>query len=215
MGAGDSRAWRQSQLSGIYLFIVIPAQAGIQEDEGVELFSGTSFLRRINADKLSHALENPCNESQSNAGDRPGWGRRPGNCPRGRVKGTGTRKYHSGEEENMTTLLAKKKCVPCEKGTPPLKGKKLTKLYNQLSNGWLVLDDHHLEKNFKFKNFRQALDFTNQVGKLADTEGHHPDIYLAWGKVHLKVWTHKIDGLSENDFIFAAKVDHLPAPHTE
>ena len=73
----------------------------------------------------------------------------------------------------------------------------------------MVIDEHHLEKKYKFSNFRQALAFTNQVGELAETEGHHPDIYLAWGKVKLTVWTHKIDGLTESDFIFAAKVDEL------
>jgi len=79
----------------------------------------------------------------------------------------------------------------------------------------VVVDVHHLEKKFKFKNFRQALDLTNQIGERAEAEGHHPDIYLAWGKVELKIWTHKIDGLSESDFIFAAKVDQLPTPDTK
>jgi 4a-hydroxytetrahydrobiopterin dehydratase len=64
-----------------------------------------------------------------------------------------------------------------------------------------------LEKEYKFKNFREALDFTNRVGELAEEQGHHPDIYLAWGKVRLTVWTHKIDGLSESDFVLAAKAD--------
>ena len=73
----------------------------------------------------------------------------------------------------------------------------------------MIVDEHHLEKEYKFSNFRQALAFTNEVGELADAEGHHPDIYLAWGKVKLMVWTHKIDGLTESDFIFAAKVDGL------
>jgi 4a-hydroxytetrahydrobiopterin dehydratase len=111
--------------------------------------------------------------------------------------------------ENMTNELAKKQCIPCKRGVPPLRGEGLEKLQKQLNGDWMVVDDHHLEKRYKFKNFRQALAFTNQVGELAEAEGHHPDIYLAWGKVKLMVWTHKIDGLTESDFIFAAKVDEL------
>lgn len=90
-----------------------------------------------------------------------------------------------------------------------MQGEGLENLRKQLDGEWMVVDDHHLEKQYKFKNFRQALAFTNQVGELAEAEGHHPDIYLAWGKVKLMVWTHKIDGLTESDFIFAAKVDEL------
>ncbi len=90
-----------------------------------------------------------------------------------------------------------------------MQGEGLENLRKQLDGEWMVVDDHHLERQYKFKNFRQALAFTNQVGELAEAEGHHPDIYLAWGKVKLMVWTHKIDGLTESDFIFAAKVDEL------
>jgi len=84
-------------------------------------------------------------------------------------------------------------------------------LLEQLDGGWKVVDEHHLEKVFRFKNFREALAFTNRVGELAERQGHHPDIHLSWGMVKLKVWTHKIDGLTESDFIFAAKVGELPA----
>jgi 4a-hydroxytetrahydrobiopterin dehydratase len=77
----------------------------------------------------------------------------------------------------------------------------------KLPPGWEVINNHHLRKEFKFKNFQQALDFTNFVGKIAEAEGHHPDIYLSWGKVVLEIWTHKIDGLTESDFILAAKCD--------
>lgn len=76
-----------------------------------------------------------------------------------------------------------------------------------LGGGWQVVDDHHLEKEYTFKNFREALDFTNRVGELAESVGHHPDILLAWGRVKLTVWTHKIDGLFSADFVFAAKAD--------
>jgi 4a-hydroxytetrahydrobiopterin dehydratase len=103
--------------------------------------------------------------------------------------------------------LAKKECVPCKGGVPPLKGHDLTGLLEQLGNGWKIIDEHHLEKEYKFKNFREALDFTNRIGELAEAQGHHPDIYLAWGKVKLTIWTHKIDGLTESDFILAAKAD--------
>jgi 4a-hydroxytetrahydrobiopterin dehydratase len=110
---------------------------------------------------------------------------------------------------NLTSELAKKQCVPCKGGVPPLKGEDLQKLHRQLHADWRVVDEHHLERHFKFKNFREALAFTNQVGELAEAQGHHPDINLGWGKVKLTVWTHKIGGLTESDFIFAAKVDEL------
>src|SRR5579872_4795336 len=103
--------------------------------------------------------------------------------------------------------LAEKECIPCKGGTPPLKGDELLKLTEQLGHGWHVVDEHHLEKEYKFPNFREALAFTNKVGALAEKIQHHPDIFLAWGKVKLTLWTHKIDGLTERDFIFAAKVE--------
>ena len=105
--------------------------------------------------------------------------------------------------------LAEKECVPCKGATAPLKGKELETLGSQLEPGWQVIREHHLEKEYKFKDFREALDFTNKVGELAESQGHHPDIFLAWGKVKLTIWTHKIDGLTESDFILAAKIDKL------
>lgn len=105
--------------------------------------------------------------------------------------------------------LAEKECVPCRGGVPALKGKALISLQQQLANQWQVVKRHHLEKEFRFKNFRQALDFTNKVGELAEQVGHHPDIYLAWGKVKITIWTHKVDGLTESDFVLAAKIDQL------
>jgi len=107
--------------------------------------------------------------------------------------------------------LAQKECVPCKGGVPPLKGDGLARFATQLGGDWRVINEHHLEKEYKFQNFRQALDFTNKVGELAERQNHHPDIYLAWGKVKLTLWTHKIDGLTESDFVFAAKVEKLPA----
>jgi 4a-hydroxytetrahydrobiopterin dehydratase len=104
--------------------------------------------------------------------------------------------------------LAEKHCVPCRGGVPPLKGDPLDKMKSQVS-GWQVVNDHHLEKNYSFPDFKTALDFVNRVGEIAEQEGHHPDLYLSWGKVGVKIWTHKIDGLTESDFILAAKMDHL------
>jgi len=105
--------------------------------------------------------------------------------------------------------LAEKQCVPCEGGVAPLKGKDLAKLAGELNGGWRVVEERQLEKEYKFVNFRDALAFTNQIGELAEAQGHHPDIYLAWGKVKLTVWTHKINGLTESDFVLAAKADKL------
>jgi len=105
--------------------------------------------------------------------------------------------------------LASRECKPCKGGVPPLEGEELRKLHAELDNDWQVVDDHHLEKEYSFKNFRQALDFTNQVGEMAEEVGHHPDIELGWGRVKLKVYTHKIDGLNEADFVWAAKADAL------
>jgi 4a-hydroxytetrahydrobiopterin dehydratase len=105
--------------------------------------------------------------------------------------------------------LAQKNCVPCKGGVPPLKGNDLARLARELGEDWRVVNEHHLEREYKFENFRQALDFTNQVGELAEQQNHHPDIYLAWGRVKLTLWTHKIDGLTESDFVFAAKVNQI------
>ena len=107
--------------------------------------------------------------------------------------------------------LAQKQCVACKSGTPPLKGNDLTRFAEQIERAWRVVNEHHLERDFKFPNFLLALQFTNRVGALAEAQNHHPDIYLTWGKVKLTLWTHSIDGLSESDFVFAAKVDQLPA----
>jgi 4a-hydroxytetrahydrobiopterin dehydratase len=102
--------------------------------------------------------------------------------------------------------LSKKHCVPCKGGIAPLKGEALEQLLGQLQSGWKIIDEHHLEKEYSFKNFQEALHFTNQIGAIAEAEGHHPDILLSYGKVKVQLWTHKIDGLTESDFILAAKV---------
>ena len=105
--------------------------------------------------------------------------------------------------------LAAKECKPCQGGVPPLAGEELQKLHDELGNDWRVVEAHHLEKEYSFKNFAEALEFTNKVGVLAEEIFHHPDLFLAWGKVRITIWTHKIDGLNEADFIFAAKTDAL------
>ncbi len=105
--------------------------------------------------------------------------------------------------------LADKRCAPCAQGAEPLKGDQIEEKKKELDPDWRVVDEHHLEREFTFDDFRQALDFVNEVGELAEEQGHHPDIYLSYGKVKIQLWTHKIDGLHENDFIMAAKIDAL------
>lgn len=102
--------------------------------------------------------------------------------------------------------LASRKCEPCESGTGAIKGDELRKLYSQLA-GWTMVNEHHLEKEYRFKDFREALGFVNRLGEVAEKEGHHPDVFLTWGKVKVTLWTHSVGGLSENDFILAAKAD--------
>ena|SRR3989344_3447255 len=105
--------------------------------------------------------------------------------------------------------LSAKHCIPCKGGIPPLKGSALSALFRQLQKGWALIQEHHLEKEYTFKDFKEALSFANKVGAIAEEEGHHPDIHLGWGKVKLIIWTHKIDGLTESDFILAAKCDEV------
>ncbi len=105
--------------------------------------------------------------------------------------------------------LANKQCVPCMGGVPPLKGEELKRLYEQIDE-WNLIEDHHLSKTYKFADFVKALEFVNKVGNLAEEQGHHPNIFLTWGKVRIEIWTHKIDGLTESDFILAARTDEIP-----
>ncbi len=104
--------------------------------------------------------------------------------------------------------LADKTCVPCRGGVPPLKGDALNALRTQLPD-WEVVSEHHLKKAFKFPDFKQALDFVNRAGAIAEEQGHHPDILLAWGKAEVTIFTHKIDGLTESDFVLAAKINRV------
>ena len=104
--------------------------------------------------------------------------------------------------------LAERQCVPCRGGVPPMKGEQINEMSSQLPD-WQVVNEHHLQRNYRFKDFRESLDFVNRVGELAEEQGHHPDICFGWGKADITIWTHKIDGLTESDFVLAAKIDKL------
>ncbi|HWR52294.1 MAG TPA: 4a-hydroxytetrahydrobiopterin dehydratase [Bryobacteraceae bacterium] len=104
--------------------------------------------------------------------------------------------------------LADRQCVPCRGGVPPLEGEKLAGFARQVP-GWQVIDGHHIERRYEFPDFAKALAFVNRIGEVAEEQGHHPDLFLTWGEVRVKLFTHKINGLSESDFILAAKIDRL------
>ncbi len=108
----------------------------------------------------------------------------------------------------QATELRGKKCIPCEEGGEPLKGQELQD-YAEAVSDWDVIDEHHIKRTFEFDNFKQALDFVNRVGDLAEDQGHHPNICFTWGEAEITFYTHKVDGLSEADFVMAAKVDDL------
>lgn len=108
----------------------------------------------------------------------------------------------------MPEQLADKQCIPCRGGVPALKGEDLKRLHKSIPD-WTIVEEHHLRREFRFPDFKQALEFVNRIGAVAEEQGHHPDILLAWGKVEITIWTHKIDGLTESDFIMAAKIDRL------
>ena len=109
----------------------------------------------------------------------------------------------------MAVALEKKRCEPCSGNTPALEPNEIREYSRQIDSAWRVVDQHHLERDFTFDDFQQALDFVNRIGEVAESEQHHPDIFLGYGKAQVRLWTHAIDGLSENDFIMAAKVDKL------
>ncbi len=105
--------------------------------------------------------------------------------------------------------LATRKCVPCQGGEAPIRGERLAELLGKLDSDWQIVGQHHLLRTFAFRDFAGALAFVHRVGELAEREGHHPWIHFTWGKVTIELWTHKIGGLSENDFILAAKIDRM------
>jgi 4a-hydroxytetrahydrobiopterin dehydratase len=102
--------------------------------------------------------------------------------------------------------LADRSCVPCRGGVPPLGATEIEPLLAEL-DGWTVSDGHHLERVYRLPDFAAALALVNRIGAIAEEQNHHPDLDLAWGRVGVKIWTHKIDGLTESDFVFAAKCD--------
>lgn len=104
--------------------------------------------------------------------------------------------------------LADQHCAPCRGGVPPLTAKQLIPYAEQLPD-WKIVEEHHLAKSFLFSDFKTGLDFVNRVGAIAEQEGHHPDLGLAWGKVDVQIYTHKIKGLTESDFVLAAKIDQV------
>ena len=103
--------------------------------------------------------------------------------------------------------LADQKCIPCRGGTPPMERHRAEALLRELEDGWQLNADSHLERTYKFKNFRQAMALANEVADIAEAEDHHPDLYIGWGQCRVEIWTHKIKGLTESDFYFAAKAD--------
>ncbi len=111
----------------------------------------------------------------------------------------------------MSELAQRELVPPRGEGQRALTGQSLAELYAMLGQEWMLIDDHHLQKTYSFKDFQEALDFTNKVGALAEEVDHHPELCLTWGKVTLTIWTHSIGGLSEADFVFAARADgYLP-----
>jgi 4a-hydroxytetrahydrobiopterin dehydratase len=104
--------------------------------------------------------------------------------------------------------LAERQCVPCRGGVPPLPSEEIARLLTQL-DGWEVVGEHHLRKEYKFEDFKTTQAFVNQIGEIAEEQWHHPDICYGWGRAEVTIWTHKIDGLTESDFILAAKIDQL------
>ncbi len=118
------------------------------------------------------------------------------------------------ERGAMMSDLANRQCVPCRGGIPPLTPGETAELRGRL-DGWEVVSNHHLAKSCNFPDFAEALAFVNKVGAIAEEQGHHPDLYLAWGLVRIEVWTHKIDGLTESDFILAAKIDAVSDERAE
>jgi 4a-hydroxytetrahydrobiopterin dehydratase len=119
------------------------------------------------------------------------------------------------KEDSVSTILAEKTCTPCRGGVPPLTRDEAERLGAQAPEWNLADDAHRLERTFRFRNFREALSFVQQVGELAEAEGHHPDISFGWGYASVSLRTKKIKGLHENDFIMAVKIDGLTgAPGT-
>jgi 4a-hydroxytetrahydrobiopterin dehydratase len=119
----------------------------------------------------------------------------------GRVAASGA------NDDDSLMSLADQRCIPCRGGVPPLPRAEAERLLDQLDDGWRLSEAGHLERDFPFGNFAMAMEFANRVAAIAETENHHPDLHVAWGRCTVEIWTHKISGLTESDFFFAAKVD--------
>lgn len=109
----------------------------------------------------------------------------------------------------MSASYKSEQCIPCMIDTPALSGELLLEFFSELDENWRMVDDQLIERTFKFRDFKEALDFVNKVGEIAEFNGHHPDIELGWGRVKVSLMTHKIHGLSRNDFILAAQIDEI------
>ncbi|MCJ7429004.1 MAG: 4a-hydroxytetrahydrobiopterin dehydratase [Candidatus Nanohaloarchaeota archaeon QJJ-5] len=107
------------------------------------------------------------------------------------------------------TNLANQQCVPCQGGVPPMQPEEIEELITDLHDDWDAVNDHHLKRSFDLADFEEALALTNDIGEIAEAEGHHPNIELTWGEVTVTIYTHKIDGLHKADFVLAAKIDEL------
>ena len=105
--------------------------------------------------------------------------------------------------------LFQKRCKPCEGGVPPLSAKEIEPLIEELNDEWFVVESHHLQRVWKFEDFQTALDFVNAAGEICEEQFHHADFDFGWGRVKVTIWTHKIDGLTESDFVLAAKLDQI------
>lgn len=105
--------------------------------------------------------------------------------------------------------LAEKKCIPCEGNVPPLGESEIAEFEKEISKDWKVMENKKIFREFSFVNFRHTMDFVNKVAAIAEEEGHHPVMHVFYGRVEIELWTHAVDGLSENDFILAAKIDRI------
>ncbi|HVT02688.1 MAG TPA: 4a-hydroxytetrahydrobiopterin dehydratase [Thermoanaerobaculia bacterium] len=117
----------------------------------------------------------------------------------------------SPQGNRMEPDLARKHCEPCRGGMPSLDQAHAAELLTKIGGGWRIIDDHHLNHQFSFPDFKTALRFVNRVGAIAEEEGHHPDLALGYGRVSVDIWTHAAGGLTDNDFILAAKIDAIGA----
>jgi 4a-hydroxytetrahydrobiopterin dehydratase len=111
--------------------------------------------------------------------------------------------------EKSELALASMECIPCKGDVPALKGNDLDLIASRLGNGWNVVDEHHLSKTFTFPDYAETVGFVNGVAEVAEQQGHHPNIDFTYGRATVSIWTHKIDGLTESDFVLAAKIDRV------